>query len=119
MTAVLAAVELFWETPEPEPQPEATAPPESITAAVPIARARTAGAQAPTAAAAGLAGSVWAGIKRVARAAGRLISIGTLAVAVLVFARKLWLEVHEFDDDSGRERGRVLQFPGPRLQERP
>jgi hypothetical protein len=108
MTAVLAAVEIFW---EPTQETE-TAPAFDVVERLPIAAERVAAAQPGTPAK--VFRFIWSGLKLLARAAGRLISVGLLAGTVFYFGRALW---EALDQQDAGEGGRVLRFPGPRLEE--
>lgn len=117
----LFAVELYLEPPEAESTALAPVAAAAAAAAVELVRElpaaaarRIAGAHAH--AGEGLLTTVWEGLKGMARAAGRLMTIGFLVVSMLHLGRELLQELFPLQR-SRSGGGRVLRFPGPQLEE--
>lgn len=117
MTA-LFAVELYLEPPDTEsttPIAAVAAVAVELVRELPSAAARRI-ASASAHAGEGLAKTAWEAVKGVARAAGRLMTIGFLVVSMLHLGRELLQELFPLRRSSPGG-GRVLRFPGPQLEE--
>lgn len=112
MTAILAATEIFFDSPDDERGPPAA----EVIERLPLGVERVAGARPP--ATTGVFSAVWSGLKKLAGAAGRLITIGFLAVSLVQCARALWREIGDTELSRPKAGGRLLAFPGPQGEDR-